>query len=906
MKKLLSLTVIAFLSLSFISLPNKPPDSGAKLDLNNIKRISRSIYLIQHEYYDPARIKPIKMLQEGFYELAKEVPEILPRFSGNQMELFYGVDKITIDLSQIEKLYDVLVPVSEAFSFLKKHVTDKEKYDKMEFALINGLLMPLDPHSSILPPKEYEEFKMQTEGEYGGIGIVIGLRDRELTVIAPLEDGPADRIGIVANDRILQIDDQSTVNMSLNEAVDLMRGPEGTNIVLKIKSENRDPRDMSLKREKIVIKSVKSQIFTKGEKKIGVMRIKSFQEDTYADSLKAFKEFDDQGIDGLVLDLRNNPGGLLDQCILVADHILAEGDIVLTVGADNADEEIAMAKRQNTDSTYPIVVLINKGSASASEILAGALKNNNRAVILGQQSFGKGSVQSLFNIRDGSSLKLTVAQYLTPGRESIQAVGIAPDIHLYPTVVNKEFFDLIENIDFGEELLEAHLNNRDFTKKQQPKFLLTYFDETEETEKQESEYTKKIQEENDYPLHLALKILSINAAKAQTRQDILNNIGPLIGTEKLSQELKLVSKLKEKSLDWQGGQKTDRPTLTTHVEFLDETGNAVSQLTAGSNVTAKVFVKNTGTTALSRVIANLEALNPILNNREFVLGKIEAGAEKTAQVLIKIPADIIKFKENVKLHTYTEKTANSPLTTLVPTAFSEKEQPKLAYSYKIIDGSSEGTSGNQNGIPEKGEKIAIELRLKNLSSVTSAKTYINIKNKEGHYVFLKKARDTISDLKANGEAVSHLYFDIKEDFPEEDFELEFFAMDDDTKGGIVDTLNFNLKNLHADPKPMEWQVAPTVKLTSVSQNKNMLEIKGTAADDRALKDIAIFAKGRKLVYFHTNSTQHIKEKEFSATLPLEEGINIIVVQARGQRNIDASKSLSVVYHEEDNLVAKKF
>jgi carboxyl-terminal processing protease len=456
---LLLATVLATQAAFFdFSPPAGNPATGSPMD--SIKRVSRATYLIQHEYYDTSRILPFKMFQEGLHEMAKDIPELLPKFENDRLIFQIGTKAQIIETSGIKKLNDILMPASQVFGLVKSHYTGSIKMEDLEYAFISGMLSVLDPHSSILPPKAFEEFKAQTQGEYGGLGIVIGLKDEELTVVAPIEGTPAWRAGIQTDDKILQIGEQATINMSLNDAVDMMRGKPGSAITLRIKSKNIDAHDVLLTREVIVIESVQSSVMTEDGKSVGVLRVKGFQEDTYDDMVKQFDKMKDTAnLSGLILDLRGNPGGLLDQAIMITDKFLQGGDIVYTVGADNKDQEVAIAQKQDGDVTLPLIILVNEGSASASEIVAGALKNNSRAIVMGTQSFGKGSVQSVFGLRDGSSVKLTIAQYLTPGRVSIQAIGIIPDLHLYPAVINDDFFDIIEDAHYGEEKLDSHLDN---------------------------------------------------------------------------------------------------------------------------------------------------------------------------------------------------------------------------------------------------------------------------------------------------------------------------------------------------------------------------------------------------------------------------------------------------------------
>ncbi|MGH9896887.1 MAG: S41 family peptidase, partial [bacterium] len=331
--------------------------------------------------------------------------------------------------------------------------------------------------STLLPPKLFSEFKTQTEGEFGGIGIVIGIKEGELTVIAPLPNTPATRAGLRSKDKIVQIGEEASINMNLTEAVEKLRGKIGTQVAVTITREGAEsPLHFVLTRANIKIESVQSKLITDPLGDVGVLRIKSFQEETARElsrHLRAMKE-KSKNFRGIVLDLRNNPGGLLKQAIDIADRFLDEGTIVLTVGANDEIIETDEARSIDGSESSPIVVLVNDGSASASEIVAGAIKNNNRGIVIGTQTFGKGSVQSVYSLRDGSALKLTVAQYLTPGKHSIQSVGITPDINLWPMSAEKDRVDLVESGGFGEKDLEKHLEST-FKKATKPVYALGYF-----------------------------------------------------------------------------------------------------------------------------------------------------------------------------------------------------------------------------------------------------------------------------------------------------------------------------------------------------------------------------------------------------------------------------------------------
>jgi carboxyl-terminal processing protease len=324
---------------------------------------------------------------------------------------------------------------SDVLNLVQDHYVEPVDTHKLIYGAISGMLRDLDPHSSFMRPDEYKELQVETKGKFGGIGIEISMRDGVLTVIAPLEGTPADKAGIKANDQIIKIDDQITQDMTLTDAVQKMRGDKGTKVKLTIirKGEHR-PLEFDLVREIITIQSVRSRTLEKG---YGYVRISSFQSGTSTDLRKALDklEKDNRQLQGLVLDLRNDPGGLLDQAVEVSDEFLSEGLIVYTGGRAETQQLRYEATRKNRAHTYPIVVLVNGGSASASEIVAGALQDHKRALIAGETTFGKGSVQTVIPLNDGSAIRLTTALYYTPSGRSIQAKGIEPDVVIEPPKV---------------------------------------------------------------------------------------------------------------------------------------------------------------------------------------------------------------------------------------------------------------------------------------------------------------------------------------------------------------------------------------------------------------------------------------------------------------------------------------
>ncbi len=370
-------------------------------------------------------------------------------------------------------IYQYLRLFSDVLNIVQDNYVEKTDSKKLMHGAINGMLRELDPHSSFLKPEDYKELQIETKGKFGGLGIEISLRDGVLTVVSPLEDTPADKAGILAGDQIIKIDDEPTQDMTLMEAVQKMRGPKGTKVRLTIiRKGEKKPLEFSLVRAEISIRSVRSRVLEAGS------------------------------LQGLVLDLRNDPGGLLDQAVEVSDEFLDEGLIVYTGGRLESQQMRFEAHKNSKPRNYPIVALVNAGSASASEIVAGALQDHKRAIILGEQTFGKGSVQTVIPLNDGSAIRLTTSLYYTPSGRSIQAKGITPDI-----VVKREVPDK-DGDDGADEM-------RRLREKDLPRHMENNKQESEEAKPNGSELETQKMIEQDNQLRRALDILKSYKIMAQ-------------------------------------------------------------------------------------------------------------------------------------------------------------------------------------------------------------------------------------------------------------------------------------------------------------------------------------------------------------------------------------------------------
>jgi len=391
------------------------------------------------------------------------------------------------DYESIELFTDVL-------AIVKKSYVEEVDTKKIIYGAINGMLASLDPHSSFMPPDTFKELKLDTKGEFGGLGIEISIKDGLLTVISPIEDTPAYRAGLKPGDQILKIDDKFTKDLTIMDAVKKMRGVKGSKVTLTIMREGFDkPKEFPLTRDIIQVKSVKFKMLDDG---YGYVRIAQFQEKTADDLQKALASLNETSkgkLKGLVLDLRNDPGGLLDQAVKVSETFLDEGKlIVYTEGREKDSQMKFNSRKSEKQPNYPVVALINSGSASASEIVAGALQDHKRAVIMGVQSFGKGSVQTIIPLSDNSGLRLTTAKYFTPSGRSIQAKGITPDIVVER--IELAATEKKESMHLREKDLENHFENDKKEQSSEPKDALPLYKTDEQVK-------------NDYQLLRALDLL---------------------------------------------------------------------------------------------------------------------------------------------------------------------------------------------------------------------------------------------------------------------------------------------------------------------------------------------------------------------------------------------------------------
>ena len=416
-------------------------------------------------------------------------------------------------------LYRQLDLFGDVFERVRSDYVEKPDDTMLIESAINGMLAALDPHSSYMSPKNFRDMQVQTRGEFGGLGIEVTMENGVIKVVSPIDDTPAHKAGLLANDLITHLDSESIAGLTLEQAVDKMRGPVNTAITLTVVRKGKDePFDVKVTRDVIRINAVKSR----EEKDVGYVKVSTFNEQTHANlvkSMESLKKSIGDNLKGYIIDLRNNPGGLLDQAISVSDDFLERGAIVLTKGRNNEETQRAQARPGDSADGKPVVILINGGSASASEIVAGALQDHKRATVIGTRSFGKGSVQTIIPLGANGAIRLTTARYYTPSNRSIQAKGIDPDI-LVEEELPDELKSKMQEKPRGEASLRGHLRNPNGTEdpkaKEGAKPETGDKGETKEAPKEESgssAYVPK-EPEKDTQLQYALNFLRGKATEA--------------------------------------------------------------------------------------------------------------------------------------------------------------------------------------------------------------------------------------------------------------------------------------------------------------------------------------------------------------------------------------------------------
>jgi carboxyl-terminal processing protease len=627
---------------------------------------------------------------------------------------------------------------------------------------------------------------------------------------------PAGRAGVKKYDRITKINSESTLNMGLNEAVNHLRGQPGSKVTVWI---HRDPdkdknepgwggsRPFELVRETIKVASVEHRLL---DGNVGYVRLKQFQANTASDLDAALQDLRKNGeMKGLVLDLRGNPGGLLDQAARVADKFIADGPIVATVGNPSEGREEKAAHPDGTEPNYPIALLVNGSSASASEIVAGAMKNHDRAVVIGETTFGKGSVQLVFtDLPDKAALKLTIAQYLTePGDISIQGTGVTPDVELDPMTADGQEMDLTADAGMLKERdLSRSLSNARAREGQRPTDTVKYNlppKERQELRERGGDPDEVFQ--MDFPIKFGRDFVS--RVQSGRRLDQLRQAKQLIADTRAAELAKTAADLHGMGIDWSDAPADVAPLATAPagLEVKVETDRPNNEVVAGDPMNLKVTVTNKGTATLNRVYAVTKSDNPMFDNKELVLGKLEPGKSRTASAplgwcdveghkvgstaplpkdaprVCRVPRDALTRADGIKIH-FEEARNRAPADAETRVSIKALERPVFAYSYQIVD----NRRGNGDGRVQKGENFTMYLTVKNVGRGRSFETQANLRNLSGDGLLLHEGRFDISNMNPGETKRVAFTFDVEPQLADPEAKVEMSISDRDLRENVVE------------------------------------------------------------------------------------------------------------------------
>lgn len=752
---------------------------------SDLRLMRYALLFVNARYVEPKRIDWQKMTVQAIDALQNLVPQAVARFNAridanpSSVDLRVNAESLTIDLSKIDSLAAAHTASVEAINFVIDKADEKQDERELEYAMINGMFSTLDPHTNLLPPAVLEDLMLDQSG-FAGVGFVVGVRDEQLMVISPMEGAPAWRAGIKAGDRVLRIDDESTENMPLQDAVDRMRGEAGTKVTLYILRRGwTETKPFVITREKIRVESVTSHAIKKD--KVGYIKLKSFDQTTGKDLLEHLDKLkkDLPQMAGLIIDLRNNSGGLLSQSIAVTEPFLEKDKtIVIVEGEAGSGRELAKTRRTGSELGYPIVVLINEGSASASEIVSGALQFHDRAVIVGERSFGKGSVQIVKENADGSAIKMTSAQYLTPGDISIQGVGIVPDIRFMPTIIDKESgISLIERSNVHrEESLDKSLHSEKTIERESLESLYYLYEPPKEAEERAkalglTTYDLKSTEAYMPDGVSDFAIALIKAAGSPKRSKFLKESKPFFADYDKQYQAKVKQALEKLGLDWSGQEDADScQDFSWGLQFAGQDYGPNDKINFEANaekVKLELWVQNDcDTKDVTRLLGILTSNNGIFDQREFAFGRIKPGKRRQWSVELKVPQSMLAREDIVKVQFYASLNALGKLdkTSKVgqfTAAILPREKPRFAYQYWLDDASA----GNADGLLSRGESLKLYIWVKNVGTADAGRVQVNVANESGSGILLQQATASIETLPIGESKLVAISFDLSKELP---------------------------------------------------------------------------------------------------------------------------------------------
>jgi carboxyl-terminal processing protease len=888
---LLSVAIVAGAALSHTIAATAAPGPG-----RGGGPLRETLATVGQHYVDPDRVDPRAMLVAALDEIQRKIAEVMIRTheGGEAVTVQVSDRSRDFSLADVSTLDALASRAGEILAFVRESVRPGTDTAAIEYAAVNGMLSTLDPHSTLLDPEEAKEMGVNLTGKFGGLGIVIRVRKDEATgamgvVVVDLiaGDTPARRAGLAVGDRIVRINEESTENLTADEALNRLRGDPDTSVALHVRRPGTDGvRTFVVTRAVIQVPAVTSRLLGKD---VGFLQIDHFSHGVAHDLRNAMRDLDAKGARGWVLDLRNNSGGLLNEAVAVADLFLDGGTIVTTVGGAERDEARATPARD--DDRKPLVVLVNGATASAGEVVTGALKYLDRAVVAGTTTFGKGSVQVLFDGSEGSRLKLTVARYLTARDISLQSRGVVPDVAIEPVYVPERLASYRDVLrlepppGFHESDLSAHLVSASGPS-EVPAVTVTYLGDPPPGEDEEPPLGPTM----GFDVELARRLAS---SQARTRAELLQ-VAPKLARKLQDREDDRVAKaLKGLGIDWKSG----RPDPRAHVELAVDTDRPGNRVEAGEELAIRGVVTNRGTAPAYRVRARAASDDPGFDGIELVFGSVAPGATKRATVRVR-----------------TTKAAESRLVSLrfalqgqaeeatLPLSIAGRPRPQFAYAYRLV-----GLDGEEIASLRRGETARLRVQVRNTGPGAGEASTATLKSASGDRLVVTKGRFELPSFGAGQARDLDFAFEVKPDFDEDEAVLHLAVVDADLLEGIDRRLAVPVARENASTSAAAHATSGEVTPPSVAIIAGALtsasdhwDLTGSASDDTRVEDVFALVsnesakvEGKKVFYAYNRDEDSRTRLDFSARIPLWPGSNRITVVARENEDVVAVRTFWV-------------
>jgi carboxyl-terminal processing protease len=883
-------------------------------DLAKLQILETTLYHVEESYVDPSRLDYERMYVQALEAVERRVPVCMFQRApaGRLLHVEIGEFRTVLEVEPVSSRLQLQRALREVAGLMKEHMTQEDiplarpspqPFAHVEYALINGMLGTLDPHSVLLPPSDSKEMDVENQGEFGGLGITIVLRDGKLTIEYPLKGTPAEEVGLQADDHIVRIDGESTINLSLEEAVARLRGPVGKPVLIQVMRDGlSEPLEINIVRRLIQMNPVEGQLLEGG---IGYVSIKSFHANVQGSLRATLNDLTEQsgGLTALILDLRGNPGGFLNQAVAVADMFLERGVIVSTVDRGQRKREVEVAHVRGTEAMYPMVVLVNANSASASEIVAGALRNNHRAAIIGERTFGKGSVQNLHSFYDESKLKLTVAKYLTPGENSIQSIGIPADIELIPSIIEAKPEPVAEAEETPRPYALLFWRDRVRREADLDKHL-----EKEAQELEEASYELRFVQKgkrrrrsaevdlaDDFQVQFARQLLI--AAPYARRGELLAGAAAVVAEQQEAQNKSLEVEFEKMGIDWTTGERQGGVSLEVQFDLGED-----DALLAGEEEIIGLEVTNLGSSTLFRLSAISESEDEILDGREFFFGKLEPGKtaryEHRVRVVDGYPTQLVPVSfvfGDATGSAVVEKQARLPVT--------GKALPAMSWNWSLRD---TAPGGDGDGLLEKDETLTFSLSVENEGPGEAGEPFARLKNYSGRSVELVNGTVEFKDLEQGVPSTDAFAIELRE--TTEPYELELVIGDEQSydhasivRGGFYSYFTNKEKITFKEGAAeivAQTRKPPTILVTrqpGLVVEQARVTVSGLVTDDKGVADVMVFAGDNKVFYQGSRGEHSVRSVPFTADIELDAGANTLSILVKDNQGLTTTKSVVTFY-----------